>query len=51
MAYADNFRTVLFRDRINAPRAFSKMAVLAHHGDTDTILNHALLQARRRRDL
>jgi hypothetical protein len=49
--YAHNFTTVLFRDQVNAPRAWSKMAVLVHEGDTDAILNHALLQARRRGDL
>jgi hypothetical protein len=49
--YVDNFTIVVFRDEVKAPRAWSKMAVLVHEDDTDSILNHALLQARRRRDL
>jgi hypothetical protein len=49
--YADNFTTVLFRDHVDAPRAWSKMAVLVHEDDTDAMLNHALLQAKRRGDL
>jgi hypothetical protein len=50
-AYIDHFMTVLYRDHIDARGAYSKMGVLAHEEDTATMLNHALLQARRRGDL
>lgn len=45
------FRVEIYRDRINYPRAWNKLAVIAHEDDTDTMLNHALLQARRRGNL
>jgi hypothetical protein len=50
-AYAQNFRIEVVRDRIVYPGAYDKMAVVAHEDDTATMLNHALLQARRRGDL
>jgi len=49
--YAKCFRTEIYRDRIHAPGAWNKFAVVAHKDDTTAILNHALLQARRRGDL
>ena len=49
--YVERFETVVYRDHIRAPGAWSKMAVLIQEDDTDTMLNHALLQARRRGDL
>ena len=49
--YAKSFRTVIYRDRIHAPSAWNKTAVVAHKDDTTAIHNHALLQARRRGDL
>ena len=49
--YAKSFRTVIYRDRIRAPGAWNKVAVVANKNDTAVILNHALLQARRRGDL
>lgn len=45
------FRIVVYRDRVQAKGAWNKLAVVAGEVDTDTILNHALIQARRRRDL
>ena len=49
--YTKCFRTEIYRDRIHAPGAWNKFAVVAHKDDTTAILNHALLQARRRGDL
>jgi len=49
-AYA-GFRTVTYRDRVQAKGSWNKLAVVAGETDTDTILNHALIQARRRGDL
>jgi hypothetical protein len=50
-AYIDHFQTVLYRDRIDARGAWSKMAVVAREDDAAGMLNHALLQARRRGNL
>jgi hypothetical protein len=50
-AYVSQFRTVMYSDRIRASGAWSKIAVLAREDDPDTMLNHALLQARRREDV
>jgi hypothetical protein len=49
--YADRFRTELFKDRVDYPRAWNKLAVVARKSEPATMLNHALLQARRRGDL
>jgi hypothetical protein len=49
-AYAQ-FRIATYRDRVQATGAWNKLAVVAAETDTDTILNHALIQARRRGDL
>jgi hypothetical protein len=49
--YALHFDTQIYRDRIDYARAWNKIAVVAHEDDHTTILNHALLQARRRGDL
>jgi hypothetical protein len=49
-AYA-GFRTAVYRDRVQANGSWNKLAVVAAETDTDTILNHALIQARRREDL
>jgi hypothetical protein len=49
-AYAQ-FRIATYRDRVQAKGAWSKLAVVAAETDTDAILNHALIQARRRGDL
>jgi TIR domain len=46
-AYA-GFRIVTYRDRVQAKGSWNKLAVVAAETDTDTILNHALIQARRR---
>ena len=49
-AYAQ-FRIATYRDRVQAKGAWNKLAVVAADTDTDAILNHALIQARRRGDL
>jgi hypothetical protein len=49
-AYAQ-FRIATYRDRVQAKGAWNKLAVVAAKTDTDTILNHALIQARRRGDI
>jgi hypothetical protein len=46
-AYAD-LDVVVFRDMVSGPYSYNKLAVLAHGGDTDAILDHALLQLRLR---
>jgi hypothetical protein len=49
-AYA-GFRIAVYRDRVQVRGSWNKLAVVASETDTDTILNHALIQARRRNDL
>jgi hypothetical protein len=49
-AYA-RFRITPYRDRVQAKGAWNKLAVVSDEHDIDTILNHALIQARRRGDL
>jgi hypothetical protein len=50
-AYTQDFRIEVCRDRVVYKGSWNKLAVIAHEDDTDTMLNHALLQARRRGDL
>jgi hypothetical protein len=49
--YAERFTTVLYKDHIRVPGSWSKIGVLAREDEPDTMLNHALLQARRRGDV
>jgi hypothetical protein len=49
--YSAAFETVTYNDYIRAPGSWNKVAVLAHKDDYTTMLNHALVQARRRGDL
>jgi hypothetical protein len=49
--YPEAFRIEPYRDRIHARGAWNRLAVIAAHDDRETMLNHALLQARRRRDI
>jgi TIR domain len=46
-AYA-GFQIATYRDRVHSKGSWNKLAVVAARNDTDTILNHALIQARRR---
>jgi hypothetical protein len=50
-AYVNQFRTVMYSDHIRVSGSWSKIGVLAREDDPDTMLNHALLQARRREDV
>jgi hypothetical protein len=47
-AYADRFRTQLYNERVVYPGAWNKIVVVAREDDHDAILNHALIQSRRR---
>lgn len=49
--YPESFRIESYRERIHAPRAWNKLCVVAAEDDREAMLNHALLQARRRQDL
>ncbi len=46
--YADHFRTQTYNERVNHPGAWNKAAVVAREDDHEAILNHALIQSRRR---
>jgi hypothetical protein len=46
--YAERFRTQLYNERIVYPGAWNKMVVVAREDDAETMLNHALIQSRRR---
>jgi hypothetical protein len=46
--YAERFRTQLYNERVTFPGAWNKLAVVAGEEDDETILNHALIQSRRR---
>jgi hypothetical protein len=49
--YEQQFQIEIYRERIDYPGAWNKQAVIARGSDAETMLNHALLQARRRGDL
>jgi hypothetical protein len=49
--YPESFQIESYRDRIQAPRAWNKLCVVVAEDDRETMLNHALLQARRRGDV
>ena len=38
----------VFRDRVNGPQAYNRLAVVAENGDRQTMLNHAAIQSRLR---
>jgi hypothetical protein len=46
--YAERFRTQIYNERINHPGAWNKVVVVAREDDDETMLNHALIQSRRR---
>ena len=46
--YADRFRTQIYNERVVYPGAWNKVVVVAHEDDAQAILNHALIQSRRR---
>jgi hypothetical protein len=46
--YQDHFRTQIYSERVVHPGAWNKVVVVAREDDSDTMLNHALVQGRRR---
>jgi hypothetical protein len=46
--YVERFRTELYSDRIRYPGVWNKVVVVAREDDHETMLNHALIQGRRR---
>jgi hypothetical protein len=46
--YEERFRTQLYSERVVYPGVWNKVVVVAREEDDETMLNHALIQARRR---
>jgi len=46
--YSEGFRTQVYNERVVHPGAWNKIVVVAHEDDHEAILNHALIQSRRR---
>ena len=46
--YAERFRTETYNERVVYPGAWNKLVVVAREDDDEAILNHALIQSRRR---
>jgi hypothetical protein len=46
--YTERFRTQLYSERVVYPGVWSKVVVVAREDDDETMLNHALIQGRRR---
>jgi hypothetical protein len=46
--YTDRFRTQIYTERVVHPGVWNKIVVVAHEDDDHTMLNHALIQSRRR---
>ena len=47
--YKQRFRTQLYSERVVYPGVWNKVVVVAREDDDETMLNHALIQGRRRR--
>ncbi|MEK6273652.1 MAG: hypothetical protein AABM42_13570 [Actinomycetota bacterium] len=47
-AYTERFRTQIYNERVVHPGAWNKVVVVAREDDDDAMLNHALIQSRRR---
>ena len=47
--YKEHFRTQLYSERVVYPGVWNKLVVVAREDDDETMLNHALIQGRRRR--
>jgi hypothetical protein len=47
-AYTERFRTQIYNERIVYPGAWNKLVVVIHEDDHDAMLDHALIQSRRR---
>jgi hypothetical protein len=46
--YREGFRTQMYNERVDYPGVWSKVVVVAREDDDETMLNHALIQGRRR---
>jgi hypothetical protein len=46
--YTERFRTDIYNERIVYPGAWNKVVVVARQDDDEALLNHALIQSRRR---
>jgi hypothetical protein len=46
--YKERFRTQLYSERVDFPGVWNKLVVVAHEDDHVTMLDHALIQGRRR---
>ena len=46
--YTERFRTQIYNERIVHPGAWNKIVVVAREDDDEAMLNHALIQSRRR---
>jgi hypothetical protein len=46
--YTERFRTEIYNERIVFPGAWNRVVVVAREDDDETMLNHALIQSRRR---
>jgi hypothetical protein len=46
--YAERFRTQIYNERVVHPGVWNKLVVVAREDDTAAMLNHALIQSRRR---
>jgi hypothetical protein len=46
--YTERFRTEIYNERIVFPGAWNKVVVVAREDDDEAMLNHALIQSRRR---
>jgi hypothetical protein len=46
--YGERFRTQIYNERVAHPGAWNKVVVVAREDDDHTMLNHALIQSRRR---
>jgi hypothetical protein len=46
--YKERFRTQLYSERVVFPGVWNKVVVVAHEDDDKSMLNHALIQGRRR---
>jgi hypothetical protein len=46
--YKERFRTQRYSERVVYPGVWNKVVIVVHEDDDETMLNHALIQARRR---
>lgn len=46
--YSEHFRTQIYNERVVYPGAWNKVVVIAQEDDAEAMLNHALIQSRRR---